>query len=118
MKEKNLTFCKLTSAKVYVRGSWLWVLQKLQQRKTRTLSQKMMMSVSARTQRVKMNRRAYGKPEKPDPEPEPESGTGTGTGTGEINEWFKSGARSHHLPYKPYETTFARIFLFLETVGL
>ena len=26
--------------------------------------------------------------------------------------------RSHHLPYKPYETTFARIFLFLETVGL
>ena len=26
--------------------------------------------------------------------------------------------RSLHLPYKPYETTFARIFLFLETVGL
>ena len=26
--------------------------------------------------------------------------------------------RSHHLPYKPYETTFARIFLFLETVAL
>ena len=25
---------------------------------------------------------------------------------------------SLHLPYKPYETTFARIFLFLETVGL
>ena len=63
-----------------------------------------------------MNRRAYGKPENLDPEPEPESGTGTGTG--EINEWFKSGARSHHLPCKPYETTFARIFLFLETVGL
>ena len=26
--------------------------------------------------------------------------------------------RSLHLPYKPYETTFARIFLFLETAGL
>ena len=26
--------------------------------------------------------------------------------------------RSLHLPNKPYETTFARIFLFLETVGL
>ena len=26
--------------------------------------------------------------------------------------------RSLHLPYKPYETTFARIFLFLETVEL
>ena len=26
--------------------------------------------------------------------------------------------RSLHLPYKPYETSFARIFLFLETVGL
>ena len=26
--------------------------------------------------------------------------------------------RSLHLPYKLYETTFARIFLFLETVGL
>ena len=26
--------------------------------------------------------------------------------------------RSLHLPYKPYATTFARIFLFLETVGL
>ena len=26
--------------------------------------------------------------------------------------------RSLHLPYKPYKTTFARIFLFLETVGL
>ena len=32
------------------------MLQKLQQRKTRTLSQKMMMSVSAKTQKVKMNR--------------------------------------------------------------
>ena len=26
--------------------------------------------------------------------------------------------RSLHLPYKPYETSFARIFLFLETAGL
>ena len=26
--------------------------------------------------------------------------------------------QSLHLPYKPYETTFARIFLFLETAGL
>ena len=26
--------------------------------------------------------------------------------------------RSLHLPYKPYETTFAPVFLFLETVGL
>ena len=26
--------------------------------------------------------------------------------------------RSLHLPYKPYESTFARIFLFLETAGL
>ena len=26
--------------------------------------------------------------------------------------------RSLHLPYKPYEISFARIFLFLETVGL
>ena len=26
--------------------------------------------------------------------------------------------RSHHPPYKRYETTFARIFLFLKTVGL
>ena len=25
--------------------------------------------------------------------------------------------RSLHLPYKPYETTFARIFLLLETAG-
>ena len=31
---------------------------------------------------------------------------------------FQLCPRSLHLPYKPYETTFARIFLFLETVGL
>ena len=33
---------------------------------------------------------------------------------------LKTGAHhpEPHLPYKPYETTFAGIFLFLETVGL
>ena len=32
--------------------------------------------------------------------------------------WQEPITRSLHLPYKPYETTFARIFLILETVGL
>ena len=54
--QKNLTFCQLTSAMVYVKGSWHWVLLKLQQQKTRTPSQKMMLSwVPARTKKVKMN---------------------------------------------------------------
>ena len=48
--QKNVTSCQFASAKVYVKGLDIKVLLKLQQRKTRTLSQKMMMSVSARTQ--------------------------------------------------------------------
>ena len=32
--------------------------------------------------------------------------------------WQEPITRSLHLPYKPYETSFARIFLILETSGI